>query len=645
MTNNLNKRLLMSLKYLLFKHRRHSILALTSRLLFLVSIFVLAMLVCVHNSYFQGRATHHSFCRAPILPENNPDILSAVPPEKVIKCSEEANWVTIQGGVFYITASAAQKYPDISCSLQSIQRNTDFGVLTSTSLIAVKNGTQLTEDFHKVKCKSSDYSTYINFHASISPSSEVEARPLTNAGGLDLDVIFIGVDSTSRMMWKRKLPKTRDYFLKTLKGIEFETYNIVGDGTPPALLPLLTGKREEELPEARRGEPNASFVDSFPWIWRRFAEAGYVTAWAEEEPQMGTFQNRLLGFKKQPVDHYYRTFTMAFLQENNTKECLGSTPKSTALLEYVADVFHAYPLSRRKWMLSFLSELSHDAQNLALSQLDAEMYRHIKKLHTENYLDNALFIMFADHGARFTRLRNVEQGKLEERLPYFGMRFPKWFVKKYPEILRNVQINSKRLTTPFDVHETLLDILHWTGDQRGDLTKRGISLFREIPSSRTCHDAHIDPHWCVCLQWRPVTLNSSIVQKIKDEIITTFNQFTESKRHLCAVLQVRQVISAFIMGVNDEVLRLIDTNDGGRGRFGLMVDKATHTLAYYQVTLETRPGGGRFEATVTHDLVKNVITLDKKDISRTNRYGNDPHCVMDTNPFLRPFCYCKDLMT
>ncbi|KAK0065443.1 hypothetical protein Bpfe_004876 [Biomphalaria pfeifferi] len=117
---------------------------------------------------------------------------------------------------------------------------------------------------------------------------------MTNVGGLDLDVIFIGIDSTSRMMWKRKLPKTRDYFLKTLKGIEFETYNIVGDGTPPALLPLLTGKREEELPEARRGEPNASYVDSFPWIWRRFADAGYVTVWAEEEPQMGTFQNRLL---------------------------------------------------------------------------------------------------------------------------------------------------------------------------------------------------------------------------------------------------------------------------------------------------------------------------------------------------------------
>jgi hypothetical protein len=67
---------------------------------------------------------------------------------------------------------------------------------------------------------------------------------------------MFGFDSLSRMAWTRLLPKTRK-FLKKLGGIELEGYNIVGDGTPAALLPILTGKMEEELPEARRGYPGA----------------------------------------------------------------------------------------------------------------------------------------------------------------------------------------------------------------------------------------------------------------------------------------------------------------------------------------------------------------------------------------------------
>jgi hypothetical protein len=52
--------------------------------------------------------------------------------------------------------------------------------------------------------------------------------------------------------------------------IIFIGYNIVGDGTPAALLPILTGKTEKELPEARRGHVGANTVDKFPWIWNKF---------------------------------------------------------------------------------------------------------------------------------------------------------------------------------------------------------------------------------------------------------------------------------------------------------------------------------------------------------------------------------------
>ena len=54
-------------------------------------------------------------------------------------------------------------------------------------------------------------------------------------------------------------------------------YNAVGDGTIPNLLPLLTGLKELELPEARRGFARAAPVDGYPWIRDDFKKLGYAT--------------------------------------------------------------------------------------------------------------------------------------------------------------------------------------------------------------------------------------------------------------------------------------------------------------------------------------------------------------------------------
>lgn len=59
--------------------------------------------------------------------------------------------------------------------------------------------------------------------------------------GLSLNVLIIGLDSMSHMMVQRKLPKMYSK-LKSMGAHILEGYNIVGDGTPQALIPILTGK-------------------------------------------------------------------------------------------------------------------------------------------------------------------------------------------------------------------------------------------------------------------------------------------------------------------------------------------------------------------------------------------------------------------
>lgn len=169
---------------------------------------------------------------------------------------------------------------------------------------------------------------------------------------------MFGFDSLSRNAFMRKLPKSYEYLTKILKADVLKGYNIVGDGTPQALIPLLTGFTELELPEARKRKFSSTYVNSYPFIWKEYQKAGYVrslslkktlkiiisdfkaTAFNEDEPKIGTFSYRLNGFSKEPpTDHYMRTYYLAIENDlsNYKKLCVGSVPKHKVMLEYTKD--------------------------------------------------------------------------------------------------------------------------------------------------------------------------------------------------------------------------------------------------------------------------------------------------------------------
>jgi len=75
----------------------------------------------------------------------------------------------------------------------------------------------------------------------------------------------------------RNLPHSYAYLVDQLGATVLIGYNIVGDGTPQALLPILTGRTEQELPDARRGILGSKAIDGHPWIWKELNRVGYVT--------------------------------------------------------------------------------------------------------------------------------------------------------------------------------------------------------------------------------------------------------------------------------------------------------------------------------------------------------------------------------
>ncbi|CAG5121124.1 unnamed protein product [Candidula unifasciata] len=393
----------------------------------------------------------------------------------------------------------------------------------------------------------------------------------------------------------------------------------------------------------RRGFKGATTLDNFPFLWHKMKSLGYLTSWCNGSPLAAPFNWRMLGFSEKPTDFYSRPFYLYVHGDKklpSPKICLGSRTQSQVWLNYFKDIFQMYK-NKRKFLFHFITEFSHDDNNL-MSLMDDDIQKLVEFLYEGNYLNNTLLILMGDHGARYSFIRSTWSGKLEERLPYFSFLFPDWFEKKYPEAIKNLRTNTKRLTTPFDLYETFQDIIHYNESAETNVSKRGISLFQEVPLERSCDHASIAPHWCACLAWKNVSLAENNTKLALQYTLDTINNYTAKYRDDCALLFIANVTMATKMETRQEVLQFKQTDSNG-GIYKIDFSaKNKNELELYQLTFQTTPGGGHFEVTVTHDLVHKKFYVSDKEISRINKYGNDPACILEKNKQIRQYCYCNN---
>lgn len=444
-----------------------------------------------------------------------------------------------------------------------------------------------------------------------------------------LNVLIIGMDSCSRSNLHRQMPKTLKY-LQELNFIELMGYNKVEINTYPNLVPLLTGRSAANL---HGDSDNVDFhFDNCTFLWNLYKEKGYMTSFGEDSSWMGIFNLQRKGFINQPTDYYYSFYNRvaeSLLGNNkltNILQCIGGRDGYKDFINYITALVKRLRIDNMPYFaFHWGSGLSHDYVNKP--SIGDEFYREFfRNLHVNGYLNDTVLMFMSDHGFRWGGITKTYVGKMEDRLPFMLIGLPDWFKKKFSQAYYNLNENVHRLTTHYDIHATLMDILNLdqlTDDQvrkQPQSYNQEISLFSKIPLNRTCLSAGIPSKWCACQTKVSISTKGIILQQAALFAVDSINDFLKYYRQ-CAKLQLDEILTVNTY-IHDEHVMVNDKEQ---------LD--------YGIVFRTEPGGCIFEATVKY------IKLDKFEIigniKRINNDNNNNNSVCVNDLQVVRFCVCK----
>lgn len=176
---------------------------------------------------------------------------------------------------------------------------------------------------------------------------------------------------------------------------------------------------------------------------------------------------------------------------------------------------------------------------------------------------------------------------------------------------------------------------------RSNKFNRAISLLQQIPKNRTCADAYIEPHWCSCLSLNYLNTTTELVKRAANAVLDKINIYTSDERRFCHILSLSNITWAGKLLPRQTLLKFKQNRDLDGYLADLSATTTKITKDLYQLQIHVQPGNSIFEASLTHNLFTNQFIVNITDISRINTYGSQAACIMERNPDLRKFCYCR----
>ncbi|KAH8293226.1 hypothetical protein KR018_000528 [Drosophila ironensis] len=287
--------------------------------------------------------------------------------------------------------------------------------------------------------------------------------------------------------------------------------------------------------------------------------------------------------------------------------------------------------------------------------LQQEILRDLLDLESDGVFDHTIMIIFsADHCQDGHSKRKTDRAFLDHHLPMMFIYLPPWFRKKYPKYAQSLHLNQQRLSSNFDVYNTLKHIIQMGKESNGVYKKSRDcptcqSLFINLPWDRSCEKAGIPRDDCACQSNKEVgTLNKSPPQ-IMDQI----NRYL--MKNGLNQLEVRPkdghelpLGSLLVDTINDYLSeqKLLDQCHYLR----LNSSKILHQfkeptsrfgLSSYRVKFSTDPGNAQFLTTVNYNNnLQKLEGLNVDHFSRLDDFITTTNCMVKLKQKL--FCICKN---
>ncbi|KAG7198833.1 hypothetical protein KM043_001802 [Ampulex compressa] len=581
----------------------------------------------------------------------DPSIVKFVKKERFERCSNEPLFTHVfkesnGSNVLSIDPAARALYPDLACCCSPVVRpKVEKPVKESfDSSIAVKPCEEFKAELllpaevevAMVSCKTRAKAgrrparpVYENVHAIVNVErfrqrAERKPGPAETTLSRKLSVLVLGIDSVSRLNFKRTMPKT-DRYLSETGWVEMRGYNKMGDNTFPNLMAILTGQNQSQA--YSRCKPTVAYnLDRCPFLWHNFRNAGYATAYGEDETVLNTFNYLKVGFVEPPTEYYLRPYMLAsekllkVRRRFGLKYCTGPVMSFERIFDYALDFAQSF-LGLPYFGFFWMNTISHDNMN-GLSSMDGWISKKLMLLRDKGVQNDTMIVFLSDHGMRWGAIRNTFVGWYEERLPFLYLWLPEWARNELPGAEPALRANQNRLTSPFDLYETLRSVLRMSGGEAEPAVgcPRCGSLLEEVPRERGCEEAGVAPHWCTCTAFKPVTVDDATalrgVGKFLEHVEAVVKNYKDKKgRRLCAKLRSKKV---------HRIDRVID-----------FAQDNSSSVAYFYM-IQTTPGDGKFEVTIRY-RGDGQYTVSDDEVSRINPYAISARCL---ERGMKQYCHC-----
>ncbi len=288
------------------------------------------------------------------------------------------------------------------------------------------------------------------------------------------NVLFIFIDSLSRVNFKIKLPKFYNWIGshyqkdgkvpedEKFEALQFLKYHGVGRYTALKMIPAFFG------------------VYNIYYAGRHFLNdykhKGYITGQslnfcgrevfdidggAVEKMKWGRFDHELQSFFCEGNFTPYDSPNPIMMGTNSIrKRCMYNKNTTWYSLEYMKQFFEKYKEEPKFFRLGLVD--AHEGSTEVVKYSDDLLVEFFEKFKKDGHLDDTLTFIVTDHGFSMPgpySILELEDHEHEVVLPAFFMLFPKTF-KNYKQVRQRLIYNQNALITPFNTYNSLIAILN-----------------------------------------------------------------------------------------------------------------------------------------------------------------------------------------